>query len=104
LLIFFAFKTVEFDTLAAAGRIREIECAINELAGEKILVWETDHGLYAVNYAARFKPFRDGLKRLLLKCLWWKKSNQNTRPGGGEIFYAKNFTAFRQWLGKKFPF
>jgi len=54
-IILLIFKILEFDTLAAAKRLRELENIINAIAQEELLVWETKNGIYSVGYKARFK-------------------------------------------------
>lgn len=58
-LLYIVFRIIEFDTLAAAERVRELEAQINEMAGERLLVWETDHGLNKVGYRHRFRYIFD---------------------------------------------
>ncbi len=52
-LLYFVFRLIEFDTLAAATRVRELETKINEMAGETLMRWEIDNGLYAIGYRHR---------------------------------------------------
>ncbi len=54
-LLYVVFRIIEFDTLAAAARVRELEAQINEMAGERLLTWETDHGLSKIGYRDRFR-------------------------------------------------
>jgi hypothetical protein len=65
-VMFGLFKLVEFDTLAAADRVREIEQEINQRAGERLLVWETDHGLYTVPYGPRGRHILRGFIEILI--------------------------------------
>jgi hypothetical protein len=58
-LLYVVFRIIEFDTLAAAARVRELEAQINEMAGERLLTWETDHGLNKVGYRDRFRYIFD---------------------------------------------
>jgi hypothetical protein len=58
-LLYIVLRIIEFDTLAAAERVRELEAQINEMAGERLLVWETDHGLNKVGYRHRFRYIFD---------------------------------------------
>jgi hypothetical protein len=58
-LVFFTLM-LRYDVEDAAGRVREIENAINQLAGKRLLVWETDHGLKAVSYVDRIKTVLRG--------------------------------------------
>jgi ABC-type transport system involved in Fe-S cluster assembly fused permease/ATPase subunit len=58
-LLYIVFRIIEFDTLAAAARVRELEARINEMAGERVLTWETDHGLDTVGYRHRFRYIFD---------------------------------------------
>jgi hypothetical protein len=58
-LLYVVFRIIEFDTLAAAARVRELEAQINEMAGERLLTWETDHGLNQVGYRDRFRYIFD---------------------------------------------
>ncbi len=51
---------LRFDTDAAANRVREIEARINEIAGSRLLVWETDNGLYKVAYLDRVRSVLSG--------------------------------------------
>jgi hypothetical protein len=44
LIIFLAWRVVDFDTKRNAIRLRELEAVINRLAGSRLLAWETDHG------------------------------------------------------------
>jgi hypothetical protein len=50
-----AFKFVEFDTLAASGRLQEIERKINTTVGEPVLTWEAEHGWSKVGLSPRLK-------------------------------------------------
>ncbi len=52
---FVAFRLLEFDTLAAARHVRDLEATINLIAGERLLTWETDHDLPTVGYRERIK-------------------------------------------------
>ena len=54
-LLYVVFRIIEFDTLTAAARVRELEAQINEMAGEPLLTWETDHGLSKIGYRDRFR-------------------------------------------------
>lgn len=54
-LLYVVFRIIEFDTLAAATRVRAIEQRLNELAGERLVTWETDYGLNQIGYRARFR-------------------------------------------------
>jgi hypothetical protein len=68
-LLYFVFRLIEFDTLAAATRVRELEAMINEMARETLLNWETSHGLYEVGYSHRLAYVLEpvfGLVRSLL--------------------------------------
>lgn len=55
LLLYVVFRIIEFDTLSAATRVRALEAQINDLAGERLLIWETDHGLSTVGYRDRLR-------------------------------------------------
>jgi hypothetical protein len=66
-LAIYAIGTVDFDTLAAAQRLREIESAINKMADERLLIWETDNGLYKVGLGRRL----DHSIKLALKPFNW---------------------------------
>jgi hypothetical protein len=57
-IILLIFKVLEFDTRSAAKRLQELERSINDIAGEHLLVWETNNGIYKVGYGARFKASR----------------------------------------------
>ena len=67
-LLFFVFRLIEYDTLAAAKRVRELETVLNEMAGEKLVCWETDNGLNTLGYRHRLayvlEPLMRGLKSL----------------------------------------
>jgi len=54
LFSYWVFRLIEFDTLHIAKRLLELEADINERTGERLLVWETNHGLFKVSYAPRF--------------------------------------------------
>jgi hypothetical protein len=69
-VIFVVFKCVEFDTLAAAARVREIEGHVNSKAKERLLLWETDHGLYTVGYGDRGQHIKQGYAEIMQ----WLKS------------------------------
>jgi hypothetical protein len=58
-LLYVVFRIIEFDTLTAAARVRELEAQINEMAGERLLTWETDHGLSKIGYRDRFRYIFD---------------------------------------------
>ena len=65
-LLYVVFRIIEFDTLAAAARVRWLEKKLNEMAGEKLVTWETDSGLNTIGYRDRFsyifKPILDSFK------------------------------------------
>jgi hypothetical protein len=44
-VIFTVFKIVMHETHRIGERLRELEAEINSIAGERLLRWETDHGL-----------------------------------------------------------
>jgi len=54
-LLYVVFRIIEFDTLAAAARVRVLEKKLNEMAGERLVTWETDCGLNTVGYRDRFR-------------------------------------------------
>jgi hypothetical protein len=54
-LLYVVFRIIEFDTLAAAARVRALENKLNEMAGERLVTWETDCGLDKVGYQHRFR-------------------------------------------------
>ncbi len=54
-LLYVVFRIIEFDTLAAAARVRTIEQKLNEMAGERLVSWETDCGLETIGYSQRFR-------------------------------------------------
>jgi hypothetical protein len=54
-LLYVVFRIIEFDTLAAAARVRTLETKLNEMAGERLVAWETDCGLDKVGYRHRFR-------------------------------------------------
>ena len=68
-LLYVVFRIIEFDTLAAAARVRALESKLNEMAGERLVTWETDCGLNTVGYRDRFrhvfKPIRAYWKALI---------------------------------------
>jgi hypothetical protein len=59
LLLYVVFRIIEFDTLSAATRVRALEAEINELSGERLLIWESEHGLSKVGYRDRFRYIID---------------------------------------------
>jgi hypothetical protein len=54
-LLYVVFRIIEFDTLAAAARVRVLEKQLNEMAGERLVTWETESGLNTVGYRDRFR-------------------------------------------------
>jgi hypothetical protein len=58
-LLYTVFRIIEFDTLAAATRVRALEKKLNEMAGEPLVTWETDCGLNTVGYRDRFRYIFD---------------------------------------------
>jgi hypothetical protein len=58
-LTFFALM-LQYDTEQAARRLREIESAVNELAGKELLVWETRNGILSISYIDRMKIVLSG--------------------------------------------
>jgi hypothetical protein len=68
-LLYTVFRIIEFDTLAAASRVRALEKTLNEMAGERLVTWETDCGLDTVGYRDRFryifKPIFDYSRALM---------------------------------------
>jgi hypothetical protein len=66
-LPFVVFRLLEYETLTLASRLQSIENYVNDLAGEKILIWEHRAGLLSVGYLDRFKyvlgrPWHDPFK------------------------------------------
>jgi hypothetical protein len=55
ILLYVVFRIIEFDTLAAATRVRWLEKKLNEMAGEQLVTWETDCGLNTIGYRDRFR-------------------------------------------------
>jgi uncharacterized membrane protein len=43
-VIWFTQRLIDFDMRMNATRLRELEAIVNNLAGTRLLVWETDHG------------------------------------------------------------
>ncbi len=58
-LLYVVFRIIEFDTLAAAARVRALEKQLNEMAGERLVIWETECGLNTVGYRDRFRYIFD---------------------------------------------
>jgi len=58
-LLYVVFRIIEFDTLAAAARVRVLEKKLNEMAGERLVTWETDCGLNTIGYHDRFRYIFD---------------------------------------------
>jgi len=58
-LLYTVFRIIEFDTLAAAARVRALENKLNEMAGERLVTWETECGLNTVGYRHRFRYIFD---------------------------------------------
>ena len=52
-LIWIVLRMFDFDTRNAAVRIAELEAAINDKAGSKLLAWETDYGLPSLGAAEK---------------------------------------------------
>jgi hypothetical protein len=48
-LLWLVLRMFDFDSRNAAARISQLEAAINEKAGSKLLAWESDFGLQAPN-------------------------------------------------------
>lgn len=48
-LVWIVLRMFDFDSRQAAERIKELERAINERAGAKLLAWETNSGLLGEN-------------------------------------------------------
>jgi len=68
-LLYIVFRIIEFDTLAAATRVRVLEKQLNEMAGERLVTWETENGLNTVGYRDRFlyifNPIYHGCRAML---------------------------------------
>jgi len=58
-LLYVVFRIIEFDTLAAAARVRALEKQLNDMAGERLVTWETESGLNTVGYRHRFRYIFD---------------------------------------------
>jgi len=58
-LLYVVFRIIEFDTLAAAARVRTLEAKLNEMAAERLITWETECGLNTVGYRDRFRYIFD---------------------------------------------
>ncbi|HEX4504918.1 MAG TPA: hypothetical protein VH722_04240 [Alphaproteobacteria bacterium] len=58
-LLYVVFRIIEFDTLAAAARVRTLETVLNEMAGQRLVTWENDCGLNTVGYRHRFRYIFD---------------------------------------------
>ncbi len=85
LLVFVGFKMVEFDVLRIAERLLELESAINELAGEQLLAWETTRGIALQGYRYRGRHVVLGLASLLTAG-WWRPTQRLwfDKPGSDE--------------------
>jgi len=79
-LLYVVFRIIEFDTLAAAARVRELEAQINEMAGERLLTWETDHGLNSVGYRDRFRYIFDPVFDYCRTMMNSRTAAQSNRP------------------------
>jgi hypothetical protein len=55
LIAFLGFKIIEFDTPAASARLKELEKALNGMAGSRLLTWETNRGLQTAGYRQRLR-------------------------------------------------
>jgi hypothetical protein len=44
LVIWFTQRIIDFDMRMNASRLRELETIVNNLAGTRLLIWETEHG------------------------------------------------------------
>ena len=78
-LLYFVFRLIEFDTLAAATRVRELETKINEMAGETLMKWEIDHGLYAVGYRHRLAYVLEPVFRVVKSLLKGRRPELEAR-------------------------
>jgi hypothetical protein len=79
-LLYVVFRIIEFDTLTAAARVRELEAQINEMAGERLLTWETDHGLSKIGYRDRFRYIFDPVFDYCRTLVDNRKAPQPVRP------------------------
>jgi len=43
-LVLISIVWLDYDTKRASGRLREIESQVNDRAGERLLLWETQYG------------------------------------------------------------
>jgi protein-S-isoprenylcysteine O-methyltransferase Ste14 len=44
ILVLISIVWLDYDTKRASGRLREIESQVNDRAGERLLLWETQYG------------------------------------------------------------
>jgi len=51
----FGLRMLDLVTRRLAARLREIETAVNELAGETLLRWENESGVGPLSYSERLK-------------------------------------------------
>jgi drug/metabolite transporter (DMT)-like permease len=52
-------RVIAYDTMNAAKRVRELEIELNNRAGEKLILWESERGgLNASYWRGLFLPFR----------------------------------------------
>jgi hypothetical protein len=79
-LLYVVFRIIEFDTLAAAARVRVIEQKLNEMAGERLVSWETDCGLDQIGYRARFRYVFDPLMNFWSAALGRRPTAEALRP------------------------
>jgi hypothetical protein len=69
-LIFFAFKMIEHDVLEAASRLLELEDEINRRVGERLMNWESTHGLHKVGYRNRLRYVLQSYLRVASLGFW----------------------------------
>jgi hypothetical protein len=75
LVIWLAWRVVDYDTRLNAMRLRELETTINELAGTRLLVWETNYGTawperQRMRFEYVFRPlvaFRDEIRKIFAR-------------------------------------
>jgi hypothetical protein len=63
LVLSYAFWIIDYDTRRLAFRVRQIEAEINRRANDRLLLWETEHGLkpggFVPKLMARVQQFYD---------------------------------------------
>jgi hypothetical protein len=46
-----AYRFIQIDIIEASNNVRGLEAAVNELAGKRLLTWESEHGIDGLKFS-----------------------------------------------------